>query len=111
LATEPDILVLDEPTHGMDLPSEHALLELVRKLQRERGITVVLVSHLLGSVADAAESIAIIAAGRLDVGPRDELLSAEHLTRLYGVPVHVHTLEGKTTIGVVNGAEGAADAG
>jgi ABC-type Mn2+/Zn2+ transport system ATPase subunit len=109
LATEPDILVLDEPTHGMDLPSEHALLELVRHLQREQGLTVVLVSHLLGSVADAAQSIAIIASGKLDVGPREEMLTAEHLSRLYGVEVHVHTGDGKTSITIVNGA-GTADA-
>jgi ABC-type Mn2+/Zn2+ transport system ATPase subunit len=104
LATEPDILVLDEPTHGMDLPSEHALLELVRRLQREQGLTVVLVSHLLGSVAEAAESIAIIAQGRLDVGTRAEMLSEEHLSKLYGARVLVHRIEGHTAIVMGNGA-------
>ena len=79
------------------------------RLQREQGLTVVLVSHLLGSVADAAQSIAIIASGKLDVGPREEMLTAEHLTRLYGVEVHVHTVDGKTSITIVNGT-GAADA-
>jgi ABC-type cobalamin/Fe3+-siderophores transport system ATPase subunit len=98
LATQPDVLVLDEPTHGMDLPSEHALLELVQKLQAEAGLTVVLVSHLLGSVADAAQSIAIISNGRLDVGTRDEVLTAEHLSLLYGTPVEVLNVHGRTAI-------------
>jgi iron complex transport system ATP-binding protein len=98
LATEPDVLVLDEPTHGMDLPSETGLLELLRRLQAERGLTVVLVSHLLGSVADSAQRIAIIAGGRLEVGTREEMLSAERLTQLYGVPVEVHRVEGRFAV-------------
>lgn len=107
LAIQPDVLVLDEPTHGMDLPSEHALLELVRKLQRENGLTVVLVSHLLGSVAEAAESIAIISGGKLEVGTRAEMLSAERLSRLYGLDVRVESVNGRSAILVVNG-EGEA---
>lgn len=106
LATQPNVLVLDEPTHGMDLPSEHALLELVRKLQTENGLTVVLVSHLLGSVADAAQSIAIIAGGRLETGTREEMLSASRLSSLYGVEVRVENVQGRSAILVENGASG-----
>lgn len=98
LATEPDLLVLDEPTHGMDLPSEHSLLELVRYLHREDGLAVVLVSHLLGSVADSAQQIAIIAHGRLEEGPTDAMLSAERLSRLYDMPVAAHRIEGRWAI-------------
>jgi len=98
LATEPDVLVLDEPTHGMDLPSETALLGLLRRLNAERGLTIVLVSHLLGSVADAAQSIAIISGGTLEVGTREEMLSSERLTRLYGVPVQVVRVAGRSAV-------------
>jgi ABC-type Mn2+/Zn2+ transport system ATPase subunit len=98
LATEPDVLVLDEPTHGMDLPSETSLLDLVRRLNAEQGLSVVLVSHLLGSVADAAQSIAIISGGTLEVGTREEMLSAERLSRLYGVPVRVHRVDGRSAV-------------
>ncbi|MFN3653435.1 MAG: metal ABC transporter ATP-binding protein [Armatimonadota bacterium] len=103
LATEPDVLVLDEPTHGMDLPSEHGLLELVRRLHAEQGLAVVLVSHLLGSVAESAQRIAIIAHGRLEEGPREEMLSAERLTRLYGMPVGVYMVNGRCAILPGNG--------
>lgn len=98
LATEPELLVLDEPTHGMDLPSEHSLLNLVRKLHLERRLAVILVSHLLGSVAESAKRIAIIANGRIEAGPREEMLTAERLTRLYGIDVRVYDIEGRCAI-------------
>ena len=98
IAAEPNVLVLDEPTLGMDLPSEHALLELVRRLHDEDGLTVVMVSHLLGSVAECAQRIAIIAGGRLDEGPREEMLTEARLSRLYGMPVRVLDVEGRCAI-------------
>ena len=103
LATEPDILVLDEPTNGMDLASEHSLLELVRRLHAEQRLTVVLVSHLLANVADCAERIAIIAHGSLEVGARAEMLTSERLSRLYDMNVRVHDLDGRPAIVVGNG--------
>jgi len=103
LATEPDVLVLDEPTHGMDMPSEHALLELVRTLHMEDRLTVVLVSHLLGSVADSAQRIAIIAEGRLEGGSRAEMLTAERLSQLYGMDVRVYDLDGRCAVLPGNG--------
>ncbi|MCU1278421.1 MAG: transporter-related protein, partial [bacterium] len=51
LASEPEILVLDEPTTGMDLPSERAMLDMLRSFTA-RGIAVILISHQLGAVAD-----------------------------------------------------------
>jgi ABC-type cobalamin/Fe3+-siderophores transport system ATPase subunit len=104
LATEPDLLVLDEPTHGMDMPSEHGLLQLVRTLHQERSLTVVLVSHLLGSVAECAELIAIIAGGRLECGPRNEMLTAQRLSRLYQMDVRVVEVEGRVAVLAGNGA-------
>jgi ABC-type Mn2+/Zn2+ transport system ATPase subunit len=98
LATEPELLVLDEPTHGMDMPSEHGLLQLVRRLHVERKLAVVLVSHLLGSVAESAERIAIIAHGGIEEGPREEMLTAERLSRLYDMDVRVHHLDGRIAI-------------
>ncbi len=103
LATEPDVLVLDEPTNGMDLASEHALLELVRRLHLESGLTVILVSHLLANVANVTERIAIIAAGGLEVGARSEMLSSERLSRLYGLPVGVHIVDGRSAIVIRSG--------
>lgn len=98
LATQPDVLVLDEPTNGMDLGSEHSLLELVRRLHDEDRITVLLITHLLSNVANCAQRIAIIAHGQLDVGTREEMLTAQRLERLYDMPVRVENLDGRYAI-------------
>jgi len=98
LATEPDVLVLDEPTNGMDLVSEHALIELASTLHEKNRLTVILVSHLLANVANCAQRIAIIANGALDVGPREELLTTEHLSRLYAMEVKVMDIDGRCAI-------------
>jgi ABC-type Mn2+/Zn2+ transport system ATPase subunit len=98
LATEPDVLVLDEPTNGMDLASEHALLELVGTLHVEDRLTVILVSHLLANIANVSHRIAILAEGQVDEGPREKMLTTEHLSRLYGMDVQVHAIDGRCAI-------------
>src|SRR5437773_1966609 len=50
LAGEPNLLILDEPTNGMDLPSEKAIMDLIQHLHDVDGITVLMVSHLLNTV-------------------------------------------------------------
>ena len=92
LAAEPEILVLDEPTTGMDLPSERAMLDLLRSFTA-RGIAVVLISHQLGAVADHVEQLVVVA-GReqpVAVGSRAELLTSERLSRIYGRPIAVRS--------------------
>jgi manganese/zinc/iron transport system ATP- binding protein len=98
LAAEPDVLVLDEPTAGMDMPSEYGLLELVSRLHVEDRLTVVMVTHLLGSVAECAQRIAIIAGGGLTEGTREEMLTADRLSRLYGMDVRVYEMDGRYAI-------------
>jgi manganese/zinc/iron transport system ATP- binding protein len=98
LAAEPTVLVLDEPTNGMDLPAEHAIMELVRRLHEEDGLTVVMVSHLLNVVASYVARLAIVGHGRLEVGPIDAMLTAERLTRLYQTAVRVHHVDGSAVV-------------
>ena len=98
LAAEPTVLVLDEPTNGMDLPAEHAIMELVRRLHIEDRLTVVMVSHLLNVVASYVARLAIVGNGRLEVGPVATMLTAERLTALYGTTVRVHRLDGVAVV-------------
>jgi ABC-type Mn2+/Zn2+ transport system ATPase subunit len=98
LAAEPTVLVLDEPTNGMDLPAEHAIMELVRRLHDEDRLTVVMVSHLLNVVASYVARLAIVGDGRVDVGPVATMLTGERLTALYGTPVGVHRVGGATVV-------------
>lgn len=105
LASQPDLLVLDEPTNGMDLPSEHALLELVAELHRRNRLTVVMITHLLSNVANYADRIAIIADAALEVGGREEMLNAHRLSRLYHLPVAVEQIQGRYVITPVGRGE------
>ena len=99
LAGAPDALILDEPTTGLDLPSERALLDLVDGL-RGRGITVVMVSHHLAAVADFATDLALVPGQRrpVEVGGRDAMLTSSRLSAIYGVPVTVRTVDGHTLV-------------
>ncbi|MDB4967556.1 MAG: transporter-related protein [Myxococcales bacterium] len=99
LAAEPEILALDEPTTGMDLPSERAMLDLIRSFTK-RGIAVILISHQLGAVADHVETL-VLMAGRdqpVAVGPRVELLTSARLSQIYGRPIAVRIVDGHSVI-------------
>lgn len=98
LAFEPDVLALDEPTNGMDLAASHAVMELVHQLHVERGITVVLVSHLLNSVARWARNIGLLHEGRLELGPVDEILAEQRLREIYGGGVRVGQVDGERIV-------------
>ena len=64
LALEPGVLVLDEPTAGLDPQGRLELLESILRLRQERGIAIVFVSHNMEEVADAAERAWVIAGGK-----------------------------------------------
>jgi manganese/zinc/iron transport system ATP- binding protein len=97
LVTAPDILFLDEPTAGMDLPGAEAVLGLLRRLHRT-GMTLVLVSHLLNEVVGTAVRVGLVGADGLHVGPTREVVTDAHLSRLYGVPVHVVPVDGRLLV-------------
>jgi ABC-type Mn2+/Zn2+ transport system ATPase subunit len=99
LAAEPQILALDEPTTGMDLPSERGMLDLLRSFAG-RGMAVILISHQLGNVADHVEKL-VVMAGRehpVAVGARAELLTSERLSKIYDHPITVRTVDGHSVI-------------
>jgi branched-chain amino acid transport system ATP-binding protein len=63
LACEPDLLLLDEPTAGMSLPDKPGMVELIRKVGRERGVTVVLIEHDMDMVFSVADRITVLHQG------------------------------------------------
>lgn len=100
LAGEPDVLVLDEPTAGMDLPSERSIMDLLRQLHDAERLTIVMVTHNLNVVANYAHRLAIIDRERelFVLGTIQEILTDQNLTRLYGVDVRVREIEGRKMI-------------
>jgi ABC-type Mn2+/Zn2+ transport system ATPase subunit len=89
LVSEPDVLVLDEPTNGMDLSSRTAILELVKHLHYEDNLTVIMVSHLLNDVANYVKRIALVEERFFQIGTTEEILTEKNLSDLYGLPVSV----------------------
>lgn len=83
LAVEPDILILDEPTNGMDTPSHYTLLDLISKLHDEEKLTVILVSHLLSDVANIVKKLILIDRNYFQAGEIAEVLSEENLRKTY----------------------------
>jgi ABC-type Mn2+/Zn2+ transport system ATPase subunit len=98
LATEPDVLILDEPTNGMDLSSRASILDLIRGLHDVDGLTVIMVSHLLDDVANQVQRIMIVERKAFQVGDVKDVLTGDNLSALYGIPVDVQMLGGNTVI-------------
>ncbi|MEX1275182.1 MAG: metal ABC transporter ATP-binding protein [Bacteroidota bacterium] len=98
LASEPDVLILDEPTNGMDLASRSAIMELIRRLHSLDGLTVIMVSHLLSDVATSVKKLILVEQGLFQVGTVDEILTEENLSKLYNVPVSIGDFLGNKII-------------
>jgi peptide/nickel transport system ATP-binding protein len=80
LANEPKLLIADEPTTALDVTVQAQILDLLERLQRELGMAIVIITHDLGVVAEMADDIAVMYAGRIvETAPaRDVFASPEH---------------------------------
>ncbi len=65
LAADPDILICDEPTTALDVTIQAQILELINKLKRERNLSIIFITHDLGVVANMADRIAVMYAGKI----------------------------------------------
>jgi len=88
LVRRPDLLVLDEPVAGIDAAGEEQFHTMVRRLNRDLGITIVMVSHDIGAVMREATTCACINRDIVFHGPVHQL-DAQALSGLYGFPVDV----------------------
>jgi peptide/nickel transport system permease protein len=65
LAADPDIIVADEPTTALDVTVQAGVLELLRGLRDERGLSMILVSHNLGVIADLCDTVSVMRKGNI----------------------------------------------
>ncbi|MEO1889174.1 MAG: ABC transporter ATP-binding protein [Cycloclasticus sp.] len=73
LANEPDLLIADEPTTALDVTIQAQILQLLKDLQRQTGMSLWIITHDLGIVADIADKVAVMYAGQLvEVATRDD---------------------------------------
>ena len=76
LATEPQLVIADEPTTALDVSVQAQVLDLLKKLCRERGTSVILITHDMGVIAQTSDRIAVMYAGRLaEIGETREVLT------------------------------------
>lgn len=85
LVRRPTLLILDEPTNNLDLPTEDALLQLLVALNKEEGLTLLFVTHNVGIAARYASHVGLLSSGNLLSGPRRQVLTADNLARIYGI--------------------------
>ena len=65
LASDPDLLIADEPTTALDVTIQAQILDVLRSLQEERGMSILLITHDLGVVAEMADEVAVMYAGKI----------------------------------------------
>ena len=74
LAANPDILICDEPTTALDVTIQSQILELINKLKRERNLSVIFITHDLGVVANMADRVAVMYAGKIvEIGTANDI--------------------------------------
>ena len=103
LAIEPDVLILDEPTSGMDLAGEADIMQLILDLHRESRLTILMITHNLNLIANNAQQL-IIAHGdgdsHLETGTVQDLMREETLKRIYRQDIRVHSMHGRVYISI-----------
>jgi oligopeptide transport system ATP-binding protein len=83
LALDPEVLIADEPTTALDVTVQAQIMDLLAELQRERQMGLILITHDLGVVADVADRIAVMYAGRI--------VEEANVHDLYARPAHPYT--------------------
>ncbi|MEM7681626.1 MAG: ABC transporter ATP-binding protein [Planctomycetota bacterium] len=83
LACRPDLLLADEPTTALDVTIQAQILELLRRIQREKGMGVLLITHDLGVVAENADVVAVMYSGRV--------VEYANVNTLFARPLHPYT--------------------
>ena len=92
LIGHPTVLLLDEPTSGVDEPGQESLNHTIERLREERALTLLFISHDLSVVYQYATNVLCLSRGRVCFGAPQTILTPQLLQELYGAPVgyHVH---------------------
>ena len=95
LAQGTEILFLDEPTTYLDIRYQIEILELVRKLNREYGMTIIMVLHEINQAIYFSDRIIGLCQGKVLIqGAPDEVITSESIRELYGIDLKVTEIDG-----------------
>lgn len=97
LVGSPKILLCDEPLLSLDVASQQSISTLISQ-QRNKGTAVLFVTHEINPVLPYVDRILYLASGNWTIGAPDEILTSDHLTKLYGVPVDVLRVHGRVIV-------------
>ena len=95
LLGSPGLLLLDEPLISLDPNHQRGVVELVRRVQRELGITVLFSAHELNPLLNALDRVLYLGNGVAALGTVDEVITKPVLSRLYGSPIDVMRVNGR----------------
>jgi len=98
LATDPELLLCDEPLLSLDLNHQQAITALVDQRRREAGTAVVFVTHEINPVLPYVDRVLYLAGGKFSVGTVDEVMTSRTLSALYGVPIEVLRSGGRVIV-------------
>jgi len=98
LATDPDVMLLDEPTNDLDVSGESRIMNLIHDIHHTRGITVIMVSHLLHVVLNHVEKLMLLREGGIGMHTIPEVIEPDFLSNLYHQSVDVEIINGKKVI-------------
>jgi peptide/nickel transport system ATP-binding protein len=98
LVHNPDLLIADEPTTALDVTVQAQILELIDKVKQDYNIGVILITHDLGVIADVAQSVMVMYAGRgCEIGRRDEVFDDPLHPYTWGLLESIPTVDSKGT--------------
>ena len=84
LAQQPQVLLLDEPTTGIDITTQHSVLDLVRRLHRDLGLTVLLVTHDINMIRPQVDRMVLLKTRLFAAGAPEAVLKLDILQQVYG---------------------------
>ncbi len=87
LAQRPQVLLLDEPTTGIDAPTQHTVLDLIRRLHQDHRLTILLVTHDINLISPLVDRLALLKTRLYAVGTPGQVLQKEILSEIYGKQV------------------------
>ncbi len=94
LCAEPELVIADEPTTALDVSIQAQIIQLLKKLCRERGTAVMLITHDMGVIAETADRVAVMYAGRIaEIGPVRDVVQRPHHPYTKGLMGSIPTLE------------------
>ncbi len=94
LVGKPKLLLLDEPLISLDPHQQHVVVDLVHRLSRDLGLTVLFTAHELNRLLDAIDRVLYLGNREAALGTVDEVVTPAILSRLYGAPVEVVRVNG-----------------